>query len=195
VSPHTQLAAAVLGAALTAAAAAYYAWWRGRELHREMDAVLDHLARFENNLIGEPGDPEGGELGRQARNLERLRLIVESEPPLPGHTEPFDGPEYGPQHDDAKRRDALLAEAQAGIAAYQAAHPDRPPDPKDDPPPPTARMPVVAALIPTTTGPATGPADIPPTNAHGDPPDQPSARAYSLTGPRPRPPGAHRRED
>jgi hypothetical protein len=128
VSPHTQLAAAVLGAVLTAAAAAYYAWWRGRELHREMDAVLDHLARFENNLIGEPGDPEGGELGRQSRNLERLRLIV-------------------------------------------------------------------AALIPTTSGPPTGPADIPATDGNGDPPQQPSARAYSLTGPRPRPPGAHRRED
>jgi hypothetical protein len=113
VSPHTQLAAAVLGAVLTAAAAAYYAWWRGRELHREMDAVLDHLARFENNLIGEPGDPEGGELGRQARNLERLRLIVESEPPLPAR-EPA-------------------------------------PDPHTDAPPATARMPVVAALIPTTT--------------------------------------------
>jgi hypothetical protein len=84
VSPHTQLAAAVLGAVLTAAAAAYYAWWRGRELHR------------------------------------------------------------------------------------------------------------VAALIPTTTAPPTGPADIPPTDDHGDPPQQPSARAYSLTGPRPRPPGAHR---
>jgi hypothetical protein len=64
----------------------------------------------------------------------------------------------------------------------------------DDAPPPTARMPVVAALIPTT-GPATGPADIPPTDGNGDPPQQPSARAYSLTGPRPRPPGAHRRED
>jgi hypothetical protein len=154
-SPHTQLAAAVLGAVLTAAAAAYYAWHRGRELHREMDAVLDHLARFENNLIGEPGDPEGGELGRQARNLERLRLIVESEPPPP----------------------------------------TREPEPEpDDPPPATARMPVVAALIPTT-GPATGPADIPTTDADGDPPQQPSARAYSLTGPRPRPPGAHRRED
>jgi hypothetical protein len=149
-SPHTKLALAVLGAVLTAAAAAYYAWHRGRELHREMDAVLDHLARFENNLIGEPGDPEGGELGRQARNLERLRLIVESEPPLP----------------------------------------PREPEP-DDPPPATARMPVVAALIPTT-GPATGPADIPPTDGNGDPPQQPSARAYSLTGPRPRPPGAHR---
>jgi hypothetical protein len=155
-SPHTKLALAVLGAVLTAAAAAYYAWHRGRELHREMDAVLDHLARFENNLIGEPGDPEGGELGRQARNLERLRLIVESEPPPP---------------------------------------PARAPEPEpDDPPPATARMPVVAALIPTTSGPATGPADIPPTDADGDPPQQPSARAYSLTGPRPRPPGAHRRD-
>jgi hypothetical protein len=156
-SPHTKLALAVLGAVLTAAAAAYYAWHRGHELHREMDAVLDHLARFENNLIGEPGDPEGGELGRQARNLERLRLIVESEPPLPARA-----PE---------------------------------PAPPDDVPPATARMPVVAALIPTTTGgPATGPADIPPTDGNGDPAQQPSARAYSLTGPRPRPPGAHRRD-
>jgi hypothetical protein len=129
----------------------------GRELHREMDAVLDHLARFENNLIGEPGDPEGGELGRQARNLERLRLIVESEPPPPTR-EPA-------------------------------------PDSHPDAPPATARMPVVAALIPTTAAPPTGPADIPATDADGDPPQQPSARAYSLTGPRPRPPGAHRRDD
>jgi hypothetical protein len=154
-SPHTKLALAVLGAVLTAAAAAYYAWHRGRELHREMDAVLDHLARFENNLIGEPGDPEGGELGRQARNLERLRLIVESEPPPP----------------------------------------TREPEPeREQPPPATARMPVVAALIPTTAAPPTGPADIPATDDHGDPPQQPTARAYSLTGPRPRPPGAHRRD-
>jgi hypothetical protein len=154
VSAHTQLAAAVLGAVLTAAAAAYYAWHRGRELHREMDAVLDHIARFENNLLGDPNDPrDSGELGRQSRNLERLRLIVESEPPPP----------------------------------------TRAPEPEpEQPPPATARMPVVAALIPTTTGPATGPADIPATDDHGDPPDRPSARAYSLTGPRPRPPGAHR---
>jgi hypothetical protein len=170
VSPHTQLALAVLGAALTAAAAAYYAWWRGRELHREMDAVLDHLARFENNLIGEPGDPEGGELGRQARNLERLRLIVESEPPPP--TAPH--LEVRPGRDDVDLSDGW-------------------PEPEPAAPP-TARMPVVAALIPTTTAPATGPADIPPTDDHGDPPDQPWARAYSLTGPRPRPPGAHRRD-
>lgn len=169
-SPHTQLAAAVLGAVLTAAAAAYYAWHRGRELHREMDAVLDHLARFENNLIGEPGDPEGGELGRQARNLERLRLIVESEPPLP----PARDLEVRPGRDDVD---------------LSGGWPE--PEP-EQPPPATARMPVVAALIPTTTGPTTGPADIPPTTADGDPPQQPSARTYSLTGPRPRPPGAHR---
>jgi hypothetical protein len=173
-SPHTKLALAVLGAVLTAAAAAYYAWWRGRELHREMDAVLDHLARFENNLIGEPGDPEGGELGdpeggelgRQARNLERLRLIVESEPPPPPARDYAPG---GP------------------ITAGQPALVD--PEPQ---PPATARMPVVAALIPTTAAPPTGPADIPATDGNGDPPQQPSARAYSLTGPRPRPPGAHR---
>jgi hypothetical protein len=141
-----------------------------------MDAVLDHLARFENNLIGEPGDPEGGELGRQARNLERLRLIVESEPPPPPEPPQPEGTDLTPTEwrgfaegvNDARGRKIL-----------------------DPDPPPTARMPVVAALIPTT-GPATGPADIPATDGNGDPPQQPSARAYSLTGPRPRPRGAHR---
>lgn len=172
-SPHTQLAAAVLGAVLTAAAAAYYAWHRGRELHREMDDVLAHVKRFETHLLGDQDDPrDSGELGRQSRNLERLRMLVEDLERLPAQlpSQPAPGLEPG-------------ADAPTELA----------PAP-DGPPPATARMPVVAALIPTT-GPATGPADIPPTDADGDPPDRPSARAYSLTGPRPRPPGAHRRED
>jgi hypothetical protein len=170
-SPHTQLAAAVLGAVLTAAAAAYYAWWRGRELHREMDAVLDHLARFENNLIGEPGDPEGGELGRQARNLERLRLIVESEPPPPTAPRPH------ADRDGAIRRGVNDARGRKILDPDRAAHR------------PHARR---RRPHPHHRGPATGPADIPATDGNGDPPQQPSARAYSLTGPRPRPPGAHR---
>jgi hypothetical protein len=131
-SPHTKLALAVLGAVLTAAAAAYYAWWRGRELHREMDAVLDHLARFENNLIGEPGDPEGGELGRQARNLERLaaghRPHARRRRPHPHHRGPADRPRRHPGHRRRRRPPAAALGARL--------QPHRPPTPPTRSPPP-----------------------------------------------------------
>src|SRR4051812_23338632 len=116
-SPHTKLAVAVLGAVLTAAAAAYYAWHRGRELHREMDDVLAHVKRFETHLLGDQDDPrDSGELGRQSRNLERLRLLVEDLERLPAQLQSRPAPDL------ERGADAPTAVAPAGLQPGDLAH-------------------------------------------------------------------------
>jgi hypothetical protein len=195
---HTKLTLAVTAAGLLAIATAALAW-QLRATLRRLEAA--HIS-LENYLLGDPDDRrDGGKLGDLTHAIRELRHHTEARgacfAPSPV-LDLGDGHTTQQLHCDLPdgHRGAHQADQGDGLPPAQWSRDAEPmPEPKpepDDAPPPTARMPVVAALIPTTAGPATGPADIPPTTADGDPPQQPSARAYSLTGPRPRPPGAHR---
>jgi hypothetical protein len=207
VTIHTKLTLAVAAAGLLAIATAALTWQLRGALRRLETA---HIG-LENYLLGEPDDArDGGKLGDLTHDIRQLRNHTEARgacfAPSPvlslgdGHTTQQLHCDLPDGHRGAHQADQGdgLPPAQWSRETEPAGPPPPPapaPEPQHDAPPATARMPVVAALIPTTSGPATGPADVPPTDDHGDPPDQPWARAYSLTGPRPRPPGAHRRDD
>jgi hypothetical protein len=209
VTIHTKLTLAVAAAGLLAIATAALTWQLRGALRRLETAHID----LENYLLGDPDDArDGGKLGDLTHDIRQLRNHTEARgacfAPSPvlslgdGHTTQQLHCDLPDGHRGAHQADQGdgLPPAQWSRETEPAGPPPPPapapePQPQHDAPPATARMPVVAALIPTTSGPATGPADIPPTTADGDPPDQPWARAYSLTGPRPRPPGAHRRDD
>jgi hypothetical protein len=209
VTIHTKLTLAVAAAGLLAIATAALTWQLRGALRRLEKAHVD----LENYLLGDPDDRrDGGKLGDLTHDIRQLRHHTEARgacfAPSPvldlgdGHTTAQLHCDLPDGHRGAHQADQGdgLPPAQWSRETEPAGPPPPPapapePQPQHDAPPATARMPVVAALIPTTAAPPTGPADIPPTTADGDPPQQPSARAYSLTGPRPRPPGAHRRDD
>jgi hypothetical protein len=199
VTIHTKLTLAVAAAGLLAIATAALTWQLRTGFRRLEKAHID----LTNYLLGDPEDRrDGGKLGDLTHDIRQLRHHTEARgacfAPSPV-LDLGDGHTTQQLHCDLPdgHRGAHQADQGDGMPPAQwsrDAEPMPEPQPPPDMPPATARMPVVAALIPTTTAPATGPADIPPTTADGDPPGQPSARAYSLTGPRPRPPGAHRRD-